>query len=84
MKSQTLAHFHRAMETIEFDTLAELLDAMRSDHPSVMCARDVGQWSTDLPTFGGEEPACTLGVWSWDETHMLVGTCNDDLEIVER
>jgi len=26
---------------------------------------------SDLPTFGGEAPADTTGVWSWDETHML-------------
>jgi len=65
-------------------TLAELLDAMRLDHPSVMCTQHPDQWSTDPPTFGGEEPACTLGVWSWDETHLLVGRCADELEIVER
>ncbi len=34
-----------------------------------------------LPTFGPEW-ANPLGVWSWDETRMLVGTCLDDLEIV--
>lgn len=40
-------------------------------------------WSS-LPVFGGEEPASTLGVWSWDETHLLVGECADDLAIVPR
>ncbi len=25
-----------------------------------------------LPTFGGEEPDDTTGIWSWDETHFLV------------
>lgn len=24
-----------------------------------------------LPTFGGPEPANTLGIWSWDETRYL-------------
>lgn len=28
---------------------------------------------TSLPTFGGEEPANTRGIWSWDETRLLVG-----------
>ena len=27
---------------------------------------------SDLPTFGGEEPADTRGVWSWDEKNLLV------------
>jgi hypothetical protein len=40
--------------------------------------------SDNLPTFGGEEPANTLGVWSWDETSLLVGTCVSDLEIEDR
>jgi hypothetical protein len=28
-----------------------------------------------LPTFGGVEPNDTTCVWSWDETHLLVGEC---------
>lgn len=40
-------------------------------------------WS-DLPTFGGEEPPDTSGIWSWDAAHMLVGGCLDELEIVVR
>ena len=39
---------------------------------------------TSLPTFGGTEPADTTGVWSWDETRMIVGDGSADLEIVER
>ena len=38
----------------------------------------------DLPTFGGAEPLVTSRAWSWDETRLLVGTCGDDFEIVER
>ena len=26
----------------------------------------------NLPTFGGEDPANTSEVWSWDETHVLL------------
>lgn len=37
---------------------------------------------TSLPTFGGQEPADTIGVWSWDESRLLVGEGN--LEIVDR
>lgn len=28
---------------------------------------------TSLPTFGGEEPENMAGVWSWDETSLLIG-----------
>lgn len=28
---------------------------------------------TNLPNFGGTEPDDTLGIWSWDETRLLVG-----------
>lgn len=38
----------------------------------------------ELPTFGGEEPSDTSGVWSWDKNNLLVGTCVDDMEIVSR
>ena len=27
----------------------------------------------DLPTFGGPDIVDTPGIWSWDETHQLVG-----------
>lgn len=57
--------------------LSELCSRMRARDPSL------GDW-TSLPTFGGEEPAVTACVWSWDETHLIVGTCADDIEIVER
>jgi hypothetical protein len=39
---------------------------------------------TSLPTFGGSQPDDTQGVWSWDETRLIVGSCADDFEIVER
>jgi hypothetical protein len=41
------------------------------------------EW-TRLPTFGGEEPERTSGVWSWDAERLLVGTCATDLQIVRR
>lgn len=38
--------------------------------------------TTDLPVFADwNNPE---GVWSWDETHMIVGTCADDVELVAR
>jgi hypothetical protein len=41
------------------------------------------EW-TRLPTFGGEAPRSTSGVWSWDESRILVGTGPDDLAIRAR
>ena len=38
----------------------------------------------DLPTFGGEEPADTNEVWSWDESNLIVGTCTSGIEIMSR
>lgn len=35
---------------------------------------------SDLPTFGGEAPSDTLGVYSWDEHYILT----DSLAIIER
>ena len=36
------------------------------------------------PLFGGEEPDDTTGILSWDPTHLLIGTCADDLQIISR
>lgn len=36
----------------------------------------------DLPTFGGEAPASTESVWSWDRDRLLVG--EGEFEIVSR
>ena len=44
------------------DLLAALLAYAPADY-------DTG----DLPTFGGPEPDCTVDVYSWDATHLLVG-----------
>lgn len=57
--------------------LQELLNRMKADD------QDLGDWSS-LETFGGEPPVSTAGVWSWNETHMIVGSCSDDVKIVSR
>lgn len=62
--------------------LEELRDAMIENAPQVLDRH--GDWSTDLPTFGGAEPRDTDGVWSWDAERLLVGTGPQDLEIVPR
>lgn len=39
---------------------------------------------TNLPSFGGKQPADRTGVWSWDAQRLLVGTCTMGFEIVAR
>lgn len=56
-------------------TLAELMDAAQDGRIEL---------TDDLPSYGGDEPGCTAGVWSWDETHLLVGDCVSELELVTR
>jgi hypothetical protein len=36
----------------------------------------------DLPTFGGVAPRDTMGIWSWDESRLLVGA--GEFKIEER
>lgn len=74
-------------------SLDDLADALRNSPPgdSADYANERGlpvahgeiDW-TSLPTFGGDEPRDTAGVWSWDATRLLVGTCAADLQIVPR
>ena len=74
-------------------TLEALLAALSDDDGTTRYARHCGLRSsptesgidwTELPTYGGAEPADTDGIWSWDATRLLIGTCADDLQIVER
>jgi len=62
-------------ESGPIDDLCDLLDVLRDYRPESL---------DDLPTFGGDEPDDTVGVWSWDAKRLLVGTCLADLEIVDR
>jgi hypothetical protein len=45
---------------------------------------DYGRALEDCATFGGDEPDDTAGMWSWDDTHLLVGEGWGGLEIVAR
>ena len=64
-------------------TLEELLELLRdakAEAPEVVESCDL----SNLPTFGGEWPADTSEVWSWDADRLLVGTCIADMHIVDR
>lgn len=52
--------------TINVNDLDELLEVLNNDSISV-------DDMTSLPTFGGDEPQDTQGIWSWDETRWIVG-----------
>ena len=72
------------------ETLDQLFDVLRSN-PTADEAEALGlptahgecDW-TSLPTFGGDEPADTREVWSWDAGRMIVGSCAGDITIVDR
>jgi len=67
-------------------THAETLGAQcRSLEDCLTLLRLADTWDmyTDPPTFGGAD-AYGTNIWSWDETRLLVGASNDDLEIIPR
>lgn len=57
--------------------LNELFEMMQNNDP------DLPEWDS-LPTFGGPDIQDTIEIWSWDSTQKIVGTCSDDIEIVDR
>ena len=61
--------------------LEALLELLRSG--AIDDDENLHLWS-ELPTFGGPDPADTTGVWSWDATRLLIGPGRDDLLIVPR
>lgn len=68
----------------EINNLDELLLVLRADRgdDDDLTKRSRLDW-TCLPTFGGEE-IIEPGVWSWDKTRKIVGSCPHDVEIVAR
>lgn len=73
MKPQTKGH---TMKT-GIKNLDTLFEMMKNDDETL------ADWDK-LPTFGGPEMDDTIETWSWDATRMIVGTCSDDIAIVER
>lgn len=59
-----------AMQTL---TTATNLDELLASLNGLPADTDLDGVLASLPTFGGEEPRNTGGVWSWDETRVLVG-----------
>ena len=57
----------------DLDALCQALNDIRDATPEGQ-QPDYGPYmgSQDLPIFGGEEPASTQGIFSWDATGLLV------------
>jgi hypothetical protein len=64
-------------EYIPPTTLDELYEKMKEDDP------DLPPWDM-LPVFGGPDIEDPDGIWSWDETRMIVGTNSTDIRLVDR
>ena len=78
LRAQLAAQPANVQVKAKHPTLDSLLASMRS---GALSGRNT-DWS-DLPNYGGA-PVDALGVWSWDETRLLVGECSSDVTIVDR
>ncbi len=75
-----LTLIHRGeLEIHEIDSLEALLEYIKEWNDEY--TQDI---LGDLPNFGGDMPSDTTHIWSWDEDRLLVGTCQQDYEIVTR
>lgn len=77
--AEALRAFWEAIEKARSDDEADPLDV---DAENALRVRGVDL--ADLPTFGGEEPADTRGIWSWDATRLLYGWMKDTVDIGPR
>jgi hypothetical protein len=88
--SHARAHCYAEMATLEAegrDAFAEMRAALQPatlDELAEMMREGRVTPLDELPTFGGDEPTDTCGVWSWDTDRVIVGTCADDIEIITR
>lgn len=65
------------------ECLADLMTILETDGYWIGCPGEPDLDWTSLPSFGGPEPNDTSGVWSWDQTHLIIGS-PPDLECVSR
>lgn len=70
---QTEAPAARIAAARDLDILCEVLNGICEETPEGR-QPDYGPYLTsrDLPTYGGEEPTDTMGVYSWDAMGLLV------------
>jgi len=77
-----IAHFDAAINAAT--NLEELLEAITAEYHALSEEDRKDLDLTGLPTYGGEAPADTMYVWSWDEDRLLVGERVEDFHIVTR
>ena len=91
-KITTLRELYDALKSIpEARAHPERFNVRWADEAEEIYCRSVGlprcgcecDWG-GLPTFGGDEPRDTAGIWSWDATHVICGESMDDLAIERR
>ena len=84
-EAEAVHHCYRATANRAPENLDELLNILRAGAIWPGCPMECGGLdATELPTFGGPDVEDTLEVWSWDAERLIVGTCSDDFEIVQR
>lgn len=67
-------------------TLQALCDALNAYRPEDHDGRTLEESIdlADLPTFGGDEPADTRGIYSYNDTHFLVPAAGEGYELEAR
>lgn len=68
------------------ETLYELYDLLKSGRVwkgAPMSDGEVAYWE-GLPTWGPDLRCDDGGIWSWDDTHLIFGTCVGDIKIEPR
>ncbi|AMC34743.1 hypothetical protein VN23_09040 [Janthinobacterium sp. B9-8] len=69
------------MSLANVKTLQELLSFLNNFDGDF---QEAGIDTTSLPTFGGDEPESTLGIFSWDEKYLLVPASGNGFKLVAR
>jgi len=69
---------------ISLDSITSLTSLCEVLNEHRLYLREAGADMSRLPTFGGDTPLCTEGVWSWDPTRKLVQSASGDFVIVSR
>lgn len=77
-----IKHFDEAINAAT--TLDELREAITAEYNAISEEERHALDLTGLPTYGGEAPADTMYVWSWDAGRLLVGESVRDFRIVTR
>lgn len=68
-----MKHWNETLQrATSLEDLLRMLVAIDEELEPGQTTEDVGISLTNLPVFGGQEPDNTSGVWSWDETSLLV------------